>query len=149
MQDICITPLQPSDKDAVVDLLGAQMREHRIEQGTENMSRVVQSVLADERHGFFLVARVGEEVVGVAYVATMQSVEHGGRLGWLEELYVSPAHREQGIGSLLMTAILERAGQLGLVAIELEVDVEHQRAESLYARFGFRRLPRARWVKKL
>lgn len=141
--------MQPADAKAVVSLLTAQMREHRIEQEEENMSRVVRGVLADERNGFFLVARVGAVIVGVAYVATMLSAEHGGRLGWLEELYVTPAHREQGIGSSLLGAALERAGELDLVAIELEVDVEHQRAEALYARFGFCSLPRSRWVRKL
>jgi hypothetical protein len=30
----------------------------------------------------------------------------------------------------------------------LEVDVDHQRAESLYTRFEFRRLPRSRWVRE-
>jgi GNAT superfamily N-acetyltransferase len=149
MERLSITRLQVTDRDTVVGLLVAQMREHRFPSKSDRLSQVVARVLSDEQHGFFLVARVDSDVIGVAYVATILSVEHGGPVGWLEELYISPEHREQGAGSALLSGVMERARELGLVAIDLEVDVEHQRAESLYARFGFRNLPRSRWVRKL
>jgi GNAT superfamily N-acetyltransferase len=149
MQQLSITRVQTADTDAVADLLVAQMKEHRIEQGRDALSQVVSSVLSDERYGFFLAARLGGEVVGVAYVTKLFSVEHGGPVGWLEELYVSPEHRQQGIGTALLSGVLEHTRKLGLVALDLEVDIQHQRAEALYIRFGFQRLPRSRWVRKL
>lgn len=88
------------------------------------------------------------EIVAVAYVVTILSVEHGGRTGWLEELYVTPNQRQRGIGSALLKGVIKLVRELGLVALDLEVDADHQRAESLYARFGFRRLPRSRWVRE-
>jgi len=36
-----------------------------------------------------------------------------------------------------------------MVAIDLEVDADHVRVESLYQRFGFRPLSRSRWARKL
>jgi GNAT superfamily N-acetyltransferase len=141
--------LQAADQDAVVLLLVAQMREHQFPSKSEGVAQVVARVLSDERYGFFLVAWMDSHAIGVAYVATILSVEHGGPVGWLEELYFSPEHREQGIGSALLNAVLERAREVGLIAIDLEVDVAHQRAESLYTRFGFRSLPRSRWAKKI
>jgi ribosomal protein S18 acetylase RimI-like enzyme len=50
---------------------------------------------------------------------------------------------------VLLTGVVERARDLGIVAIDLEVDAAHRRAESLYRRFGFRSLDRSRWVLKL
>jgi ribosomal protein S18 acetylase RimI-like enzyme len=144
---ITIDRAHASDRDAAADLLIAQMREHRIDRQREELLQVVTGILADKQRGFLLLARAGAEVVGIAYLATIWSVEHGGRSGWLEELYVIPEYRERGIGQALLTAVMERARELGLVAVDLEVDVEHQRAEALYARFGFRSLPRSRWVK--
>lgn len=149
MERIAISSAATEDQEVVVRLLDRQMSEHGIEANREGVSEIVARVIADNRHGFFLLATVGGNPVGVAYVAVILSVEHGGRVGWLEELYVLPEHREQGIGTALLGAALERAGETGLLAIDLEVDAEHPRAESLYERSGFRHLPRARWMKGL
>ena len=48
-----------------------------------------------------------------------------------------------------MTAVLKRAREAGIVAIDLEVDAANSRAISLYKRFGFRRLDRSRWAREL
>lgn len=149
MQRLSITRVQAADQDAVVALLVAQMREHRFPSKSERLSQIVSRVLSDERYGFFLVARMDDGVIGVAYVATILSVEHGGPVGWLEELYVTPEHREQGVGSALLGGLMEQAREMGLAAIDLEVDAGHRRAESLYTRFGFSNLPRSRWVKEI
>jgi hypothetical protein len=45
--------------------------------------------------------------------------------------------------------VLERARKTDIVAIDLEIDAGHSRAESLYRRSGFRPLNRSRWVKQL
>jgi ribosomal protein S18 acetylase RimI-like enzyme len=88
-------------------------------------------------------------VVGVAYLSFVWALEHGGRAAWLEELYVVPWLRDQGIGTQLLHAVLEHAALQGCVAVDLEVDAGHTRAARLYAREGFLPLGRARWVKKL
>jgi GNAT superfamily N-acetyltransferase len=148
MEPLSIDRARPSDQDAVVALLAAQMAEHRVRSETEKLSQVFRRILADEQSGFVLVARLHSEIVAVAYVATILSVEHGGRAGWLEELYVTPKQRKRGIGSALVNSVIKLVSELGLVALDLEVDADHQRAESLYARLGFRRLPRSRWVRE-
>lgn len=140
-----IAPVTPQDREAVVDLLIAQMHEHRVESERDRLQKVVAAVMADERYGFILAAREAERVVGIAYVASILSVEHGGRAGWLEELFVVPELRGKGIGAALLQASMARSRQVGFIALDLEVDAEHQRAESLYRRFGFHGLPRSRW----
>ncbi|WP_041285935.1 GNAT family N-acetyltransferase [Desulfomonile tiedjei] len=132
-----------------MSLLCAQIREHRIQHDAQSISKVVARILSDERFGFFLLARIDGQVIGIAYLATILSIEHAGPVGWLEEIYVSPEHRNKGVGRELLSKLLEHARELGIAAIDLEVDSEHQAAESLYAGFGFRRLSRSRWVKTL
>ena|SRR5258706_3102864 len=138
-----------SELEAVVRLLIAQMREHRVRADPARLREVIAMVKAEDRYGFILVAKDAGSVVGVAYVAAILSIEHGGRVGWLEELYVSPARRGKGIGAALLKAALNCARQTGMVAIDLEVDVGHRRAESLYRRAGFHSLPRSRWARRL
>jgi GNAT superfamily N-acetyltransferase len=105
--------------------------------------------VADERHGFMQVARAEGQIVGVAYVATILSVEHAGPVAWLEELYVTPAWRQKGVGSALLVSVLERAQAAGMVVVDLEIDAAHSRAASLYERTGFHRLNRSRWTCRL
>jgi len=148
MENLSIEQAGPADRDAVAALLAAQMSEHRIGTEHEKLLRMVDQIMADECYGFLLVAKLNHEIAAVAYVATILSIEHGARVGWLEELYVSPEHRQAGMGSALLERVLHLARLRDLAAIDLEVDADHQRAESLYERFGFRRLPRSRWVKE-
>jgi GNAT superfamily N-acetyltransferase len=96
-----------------------------------------------------MLARDSGRVVGVAYVAIILSAEHCGSVAWLEELYVRPDDRHRGIGTALVTSVLERAPKNGIVAVELEIDAGHNRVISLYQRLGFRRLERSRWVREL
>jgi len=149
MQPFSITPAAAADCRECAHLLVEQLDEHGVAVSAEPLSRVLESVVADEARGFILLARDEHRIVGVAYAATILSAEHCGVVGWLEELYVTPSLRSQGIGAALLTALLERAREMHIVAIDLEVDAGHRRAESLYRRFGFRRLDRSRWVRKV
>jgi len=87
--------------------------------------------------------------VGAVFAAAHSSLEHGGTIGWLEELYVSPQSRGQGIGSRLMADVISRARQLGWRGLELEVVTGHERAIALYLRHGFQPLSRTRFVRVL
>ena len=84
-----------------------------------------------------------------AALSFVWSIEHGGRSAWLDELYVSPGARGHGVGTQLLRDALGTATEAGAVAVDLEVDVDHQRAAKLYEREGFATLPRARWVRTL
>jgi GNAT superfamily N-acetyltransferase len=130
-------------------LLLPQLAEHGTEASRVSLTKVLENIVSDGSHGFLLLAQDSRRVVGVAYVAIILSAEHCGKVGWLEELYVAPEDRSKGIGAALLTAVIERARELGIVAIDLEVDAAHGRAELLYRRFGFRPLDRSRWVRKL
>jgi len=106
-------------------------------------------MLHNENLGFFLLARAGEQSIGVADVAFTWTLEHGGKSAWLDELYVAPEYRGKGIGAALLRAALETAQRSGCAAVDLEVDEAHARAENLYKREGFEPLHRTRWVKKI
>jgi GNAT superfamily N-acetyltransferase len=138
-----------SDCSESARLLVQQLAEHRVDASAEQLSCVLEKIVVDAARGFVLLARENGRIVGIAYVATILSAEHCGLVAWLEELYVMPSHRSRGIGTALIAAMIERARKAGIVAIDLEIDAGHSRAESLYRRLGFRPLNRSRWVKEL
>ena len=128
-------------------LLSAQLREHDIFTPVERLRAVVEEVVADARHGFMLLASSGDRAIGTAYGAAHLSAEHGGVIGWLEELYVVPEMRGRGIGSRLLDDLVSRAQQLQWRGLELEVVAGHERAAALYVRHGFMATPRARYTR--
>ena len=146
-----ISTFAATDRDCpeCASLLVEQLHEHDVHASAESLRQVLEQVVADKQRGFVHLARAGGRVVGVAYVATILSAEHVGPAAWLEELYVTPAWRQRGVGSALVAAVLERARAAGMMVVDLEIDAGHSRAASLYERAGFHRLERLRWTRKL
>jgi ribosomal protein S18 acetylase RimI-like enzyme len=77
------------------------------------------------------------------------TLERGGRTAWLDELYVIPERRGRGIGTALLRAAIDSAQAAGALAVDLEIDADHQRAAALYRRAGFTPLPRTRWARAI
>ena len=146
MDQISISTICVDDVDTVVRLLDAQLREHEISTPAAAVRDVVHMVEADERHGFMLLARADARAVGVAYAAAHLSAEHGGLIGWLEELFVVPEFRGRGVGSRLLDEVISRARRLNWRGVELEVVAGHERAAALYLRCGFVPVDRARYT---
>ena len=138
-----------ADLGALLALLQGQFEEHAIETSPETLRDAVVAVLNSDRWGFFLVAREGSEVVGMAAISYAWTLEHGGQSAWLDELYVVPQRRGNGIGSALLDRVLVEAQKEGCLAVDLEVEQEHRRALALYERKGFERLQRTRLVRRL
>ena len=143
-----IERLAPDGTALVLPLLQAQFAEHAIPLSPGEVEEALRGLVVGRDRGTVLVAR-GPAPVGIAVLAWTWTLEHGGRVGWLEELYVAPPFRNRGIGARLLAAALEAAREEGCRAVDLEVATEHGRAERLYERAGFRRLDRARFVKLL
>jgi ribosomal protein S18 acetylase RimI-like enzyme len=145
-----ITLVDAETLDVVIDLLEAQLREHEITTSRDDLRAVAETVIADRRHGFLVVARAPDgSPIGVAYASSLLSLEHGGVSGWIEELYVLPQWRGKGIGSRLIAEVIARAKESGWRALDLEVEASHQRAISLYARHQFQPHSRSRFYRIL
>ena len=145
--DLHIYPVSEATIETAVTLLQAQLREHDIETEAELLRDVVVRVQSDARGGFMLLAHDGSEAVGIAFAAGHLSAEHGGTIGWLEELYVVPHVRGRGVGSAMLSEVIKRAQEASWRGVELEVVAGHERAVPLYRRLGFLPTPRARFTR--
>lgn len=139
----------PEDAPALRRLLAAQLAEHHVPIAGEALATAVAGVIDVPERGFFLVALRDDALIGAAYVSFIWALEHGGHAGWLEELYVVPGERQGGVGTRLLEAAIAAAEAAGCAALDLEIDADHDRVRSLYARHGFTALPRGRVVRKL
>ena len=138
-----------ADKDVLLDLMQKQFLEHEIPHSAGILEAAIREMITRDSLGIILVARDDDHVIGLAAIPFAWTLEHGGKSAWLDELYVLPEHRGAGVGGLLVDSVLVEAEKEGCIAVDLEVEAEHQRVEQLYARKGFRRLDRSRWVKQI
>jgi GNAT superfamily N-acetyltransferase len=144
--------VERADASSVVlalPLLEVQFQEHTIDVGGARLERALRGLVEVPGRGAVVLARAGSETVGVAVLAYTWTLEHGGKCTWLDELYVVPEHRGRGVGRALLRRATEIARAEGCAAIDLEVDAEHARAETLYLREGFYTLPRRRFARVL
>src|SRR5690242_20347926 len=93
------------DREITMRFLHAQLEEHGIPLAPARLAAAVDGVFAEPARGRFLLVRdAAGAVAGVAYVSYIWALEHGGKAAWLEELYVTPARREAGLGTALLRA---------------------------------------------
>jgi len=93
---------------------------------------------APER-GACWVAEAGGQLCGYLLAVFMFSLEHGGLMAEIDELFVSQEARSAGAGALLVTQAERDLAQRGLVRLQLQLGVGNERARLFYERHGFRR----------
>jgi ribosomal protein S18 acetylase RimI-like enzyme len=80
----------------------------------------------------------GDVLVGYGMAAKSFSTEFGKPCIWIEDLYVRPEYRGQGIGSAFLEFMTRRYPS---AILRLEVEEENERAIAVYRKSGFRVLP--------
>lgn len=79
----------------------------------------------------------GTPAVGVALVTFRPNVWYAGRVALLDELYVVPSLRSQGIGAAIIDHLLTLARDEGVDLVEINVDEGDVDAQRFYERHGF------------
>ncbi|MBQ8227901.1 MAG: GNAT family N-acetyltransferase [Clostridia bacterium] len=85
---------------------------------------------------------------GFLLMAYTFSQESGGKVAWVEEIFISPEFRGQGLGTEFFKFIKEKI-EPTCSRIRLEVEEDNQRAKKLYESLGFKILPYQQMVKEL
>lgn len=159
---IAITPYQPADKAALIDLslaawapVFAQMAAavpsfvyaNFYPNGWEARQRTDLSAVLDNESERVRVARLNGQTVGwLGYRLHPED-----RMGEIYVLAVAPAQQRRGIGTALMNDAftLIQASGMDMVMVETGGDPGHQPARAAYESAGFERWPVARYFKKL
>jgi len=102
--------------------------------GTEVLTRRVLAFIEDGRMTYLL---GGDGPDGFAQVSFKPSIWADEPIGYLEELYVVPDLRGQGIGRAIMNAVLELARERGAAGMEVVTGESDTAARALYESVGF------------
>src|SRR4051794_9605297 len=110
---IQLSKITKKNASLAIPLLEAQYREHDISMRGARLAKALRQLLAG--NGAVFVA-LDPAPVGLALLSYQITVEKGGRVAWLEELYVVPDRRGRGLGRKLLRHALAEARRAGCVS---------------------------------
>jgi ribosomal protein S18 acetylase RimI-like enzyme len=102
--------------------------------GAEFVAARARDLIASDAATFLL---VGDPPVGIAMVRFRETVWSDKLDAYLEEFYVGPKNRGQGLGRRLLERVLEFARERGASRIDLGTAVDDRAARALYESVGF------------
>ncbi len=109
-----------------------------VELDEETRAAVLRPLLGESTLGRVWLVSIAGEVVGYVAICFGYSIEFAGRDAFVDELFITEAHRGQGIGRDVLARVESEAAALGIRVLHLEVARTNTRAQKLYAAAGFR-----------
>ncbi|MDF5722539.1 MAG: GNAT family N-acetyltransferase [Rhizonema sp. PD37] len=112
-------------------------------------SIVLEEILTNNSLGQVCLIQQFNEVIGYIIITLGYSLEYGGRDAFIDEFYLRPNYRGQGIGTKTLEFIEGACLALGVKALHLEVDFDNANAQRLYHRVGYKKHERYLMTKWL
>jgi GNAT superfamily N-acetyltransferase len=97
----------------------------------------LKQLLTDPRLGAAWVADDHGQLLGYLIAVRVLSVEHGGLMAEVDELYVLPQARGRGLGAQLLATAEAALAASGCVRLQLQLGVANEAARTFYARHGY------------
>jgi GNAT superfamily N-acetyltransferase len=91
-----------SDTDSVANLLAALFEEVEGSPDAEEIAGIFAEMEADDSHSTLLALDEDEDIVGILTMVECLSISAGGKYGVINELYVVPEYRSEGVGKMLI-----------------------------------------------
>jgi ribosomal protein S18 acetylase RimI-like enzyme len=95
-----------------------------------------RQLLGDPARGGAWIARTAGGVAGYVVLTLRHSMEFGGLCGIIDDLYVRPDSRRQGVGCALLRELFDACRAVDAKAVTVEVGSENAAGASLYRKFG-------------
>ena len=104
--------------------------------GEEHFRSTFEELMRSDEYALCYIFELDGEVAGYSLLAKTYSQEAGGKVLWIEEIYVSPDFRGRGIGKAFFEFLLKKLPS-DVKRLRLEVERENSGAVKLYKSFGF------------
>jgi GNAT superfamily N-acetyltransferase len=110
---------------------------YSVEPSDEALLAMSRALMADPVHeGVQLLATADGEDAGFATLFWSWETTSSGRIGVMNDLFVSPACRGRGVSSVLISACLDRCREHGAVRMVWQTAVDNLAAQAVYEHAG-------------
>ncbi|QHT70156.1 GNAT family N-acetyltransferase [Rhodocytophaga rosea] len=138
VNNIHYRPMQAPERPLVTQMIKALYDEdpegHPLPEA--HISRTFEQLSAHPDYGTILVFEFEKQIIGYAVLINFWSNEYGGIVLSIDELYIVPEFRSQGIATHFIQYLHDTKFN-NAVALELEVIPYNTRALKLYKKLGF------------
>jgi GNAT superfamily N-acetyltransferase len=128
---------QRDDVPALVALMTEFYDEAGYSLAPEPAARAFLALLDDPRLGRVWIVESGGLPVGYLVLTLGFSMEFGGLRGFIDDFFVRPTARGNGLGTAALVAVKSECTALGVRALLVETGPAEHPARRLYARAGF------------
>ncbi|MDL2250697.1 GNAT family N-acetyltransferase [Lachnospiraceae bacterium OttesenSCG-928-J05] len=144
-----IRSVEPKDKDVYLDLVRAFYQSEAVLHSIpdEYIENTWNELMSSSDYVKAYILERDNQVAGYALLSFTFSQEVGGKVAWLEELFMLPEFRGQGLGKEFF-AFMEANVESKVSRVRLEVEPDNDRAKRLYESLGYEDLPYVQMVKE-
>jgi GNAT superfamily N-acetyltransferase len=145
VSDFAITIVGEGDLDELLPLMRAYCDFYEVAPVDADLLGMSRALIADpDREGVQLIARDGEgAAVGFATVFWTWQTLDAGRLAVMNDLFVSPGSRGDGLAEALIEGCADQARRHGALSLGWQTAGDNERAQKVYDRVG---AERSQWL---
>lgn len=136
-----MTVFKPFDHSDIQTMLSMMQEFYAIDNYPADpaiLTMLLDQFAADPNLGKAWIIQSGEEAIGYLIFTFVFSFEYGGRIAFLDELFISAKARGKGIGKAALDFVKEQAELADLKLVYLEIEPHNETARELYLSKGFR-----------
>jgi ribosomal protein S18 acetylase RimI-like enzyme len=127
-----------SDIDRLLPLMRDFYSFERLPYDETRSKHLLAQLIEGRDLGRLVVFEDAKQLVGYMVLGFGFSLEFHGRDCFIDEFYVQPEQRQQGIGRAAVGFAIETCRELGIKALHLEADHFNTRGHEFYKRLGFK-----------
>ncbi|ARR49186.1 GNAT family N-acetyltransferase [Photobacterium damselae subsp. damselae] len=130
-----------SSVDMFINLIEELFAYEALPQKAEQIVKAVNQLISKPDLGQAWLIEINQDghsiIAGHIIMSYSFSIEHGGRIGIIDQFYLKPEWRKQGIGTQLIPMLEQHAAQNDIHALSLEVNIGNGGARTFYERHDF------------
>ena len=131
--NFAIRPATNTDAEKIVQFnVDMALESENLRLEPEKIHQGVQKSLSEPSIGRYYLAHRGDEILGQIRVTLEWSDWNNAHYWWIQNVYVVPSERKQGIYSALHHHVKNLAKQAGACGLLLYVDAQNRAAQAVY-----------------
>ena len=127
----------PEDVHQLVVLMAEFYAEAAYPLNHRRAAEAFAALLADERLGQVWFIQADSQDVGHVVVTLCFSMEYGGLIAFVDDLFVQRAFRRAGLGTAALAEVQDFCTKRGVRAMLVETGPDNMAAQAVYRRAGF------------